>query len=280
MTQFYDLPNEIIDQVTAYLDLIEYHSLRISSTQFNFPLEPHLHWDAYLESTKAIYRRRFLPMAIPLLNDVYGPRVELVMAHKHYEIVCQSIRSKQFNPEIKRNILLMSLTQCVPQVLELLLMDPEVLINENYYLLKTIKKHLPTDCLQLLLTHTQLDPTADSNILVKTACKVGSEKHLELILKLPNVNPGADDNYSICYAAGMGYYGCIALLLSHPLVDPTARDHEPLMVAAANGHYQCLLLLLGDSRVDAGARNQSALKLALLNGHTRCLRLLEANLST
>ncbi len=106
----------------------------------------------------------------------------------------------------------------------------------------------------LLFGLYEMDPSANNNLAMFTACYMGYHQIVALLLADPRVDPAAnDDNIAIQIASMRGHDKVVILLLADPRVDPSALDNKAIRVACENGHREVVALLLADSRVDPSA---------------------------
>lgn len=90
---------------------------------------------------------------------------------------------------------------------------------------------------KLLITTFSINPSADNNRALKTACKEGNYEFVELLLTFPEVDPSDEENYSIRIAASGGHLDLNKLLM-------------PLRIGNLKTEYQKIVnLLIRDPRV-------------------------------
>ncbi|PRP76167.1 putative ankyrin repeat protein [Planoprotostelium fungivorum] len=131
-----------------------------------------------------------------------------------------------------------------------------------------------TSTVQLLLSDSRMDPSAQNNEAIIKAAHGGHSETVRLLLSDSRVDPSAQDNEAIKLAARYGHTEAVRLLMSDSRVDPSAQNNSAVTQAAPRGHTETVRLLLSDSRVDPSAQNDIAMINAVCGGHTEIVGLL------
>ena len=101
-----------------------------------------------------------------------------------------------------------------------------------------------------LLNDPRVDPSADDNYAIQSACARGYKDIVMLLLQDTRVNPSAGNNYAIQLASMYGHKEIVELLLQDDRVDPSANDNNAIQLASWKGHKEIVEILLKDKRVD------------------------------
>ncbi|KAJ3252007.1 hypothetical protein HK103_001882 [Boothiomyces macroporosus] len=118
-----------------------------------------------------------------------------------------------------------------------------------------------------------VDPSFDSDLALRIACKKGYFDITKLLVSDSRVNIHSQANYALCWAARKGHLAIVKLLVEKG-ADPSDNDNFSLKHSCRNGHYEIVKLLLQDSRVDKHADNDYAIAWAQEKGFEQIVQLL------
>ncbi|KAJ3270361.1 hypothetical protein HDV01_007886 [Terramyces sp. JEL0728] len=118
-----------------------------------------------------------------------------------------------------------------------------------------------------------VDPTFDSGLSLRIACKKGYLDIVKLLVKDQRVDIHSQSNYSLCWAARKGHFEIVKLLVENG-ADPSDNDNFAIKHSCRNGHYEIVKLLLQDSRVDKHAENDYCTAWAHEKGFEEIIQLL------
>ena len=164
-------------------------------------------------------------------------------------------------------------------VIRVLLQDPRVLLDEQYFVMQSAIVHNHAAALAALLADPRVDPSEWAVKLLAEASAFdgdgdGGTSMLSQLLAHPRVNPAARDNELVRSLARRydATERSAALVLADPRVDPSAQHNAAVKDAAAHGKKALLELLLKDPRVDPSAGDNAALRRAVSGGHAGVVR--------
>jgi hypothetical protein len=90
----------------------------------------------------------------------------------------------------------------------------------------------------------------DLNYALVAAAGWGFTDAVKLLLSYSQVDPSARDNWALLWASQNGHLEIVKLLLADDRVDPSAQNSRALVYASQEGHLEIVKLLLLDDRVD------------------------------
>jgi len=106
------------------------------------------------------------------------------------------------------------------------------------------------ELVQLFLTLTDIDPSADTNYAIYWASKNGHANVVKVLLADSRVNQSVGNNYTIRRASAEGFIDVVKVLLGDHRVDPSAEHNFAIRYASELGHTDVVKLLLEDTRLD------------------------------
>jgi len=135
------------------------------------------------------------------------------------------------------------------------------------------------ELVQLFLTLTDIDPSAEDNYAIQWASKNGHTEVVKVLLADARVDPSAKDNFAICAASANGHTDVVKVLLAdqHPSAEVNDAILEAIRWASATGHTDVVKVLLADPHVDPSANNNFAIRNASANGHADLVKMLLAD---
>ncbi|KAI8900063.1 ankyrin repeat-containing domain protein [Globomyces pollinis-pini] len=304
----WNLPQELIMEIVSYLDVVEYHSLRLSCRLVYLNNLPVLRRDAFeisldFLSSISTLRRMDLTAFISLKPSHVSKDLLIYMIEKSYElepirILGRNKFSKRFKQEmflkaldpISTNLVLAMLededidptdddnfaiiTACTSGTIEVV---QKLLKNEDVELEGCIGpagENGHAEVIKLLLQDDRIDPTEDDSQALRLASENGHLEVVELLLEDGRADPSDDDNYAICFASLNGHYEIVKLLMKDDRTDPSGDNNYAIRSAASGGHSEIVQLLLTDERVDPITEDNQMLRLALKDEFHEIVRLL------
>jgi len=140
---------------------------------------------------------------------------------------------------------------------------------------KTVLEHV--ELVQLFLTLTDIDPSAEENYAICWASQNGHTDVVKVLLANERVDPTANNNCAICWASQNGHTEVVKVLLADPHVNPSADDNYAIQWASRFGHVDVVKVLLADPRVNPSADYNFATRVASFYGHTEIVKMLRVN---
>jgi len=140
--------------------------------------------------------------------------------------------------------------------------------------LKTAVSKRQYQIVSLLLLDKRVDPSMDNNNVFKLACEAGDVLLVRVLMTDSRVDPADDDNVAFKTACASGHNEVIKLLLTDDRIDPAAGSNHGIKFAAENGHDLLVQTLLKDPRVDPADDDNAAIKWAATAGHIKVVSLL------
>ncbi|KAJ3081975.1 hypothetical protein HDU99_004018 [Rhizoclosmatium hyalinum] len=133
------------------------------------------------------------------------------------------------------------------------------------------------EIVSLFLKNKSLDPSANSNEALKTACRLGNPNVTRCLLNDPRVDPTTVPDIILSTLQFGINRRCIPVLLKDPRIDPGFMNNAALAVAAFHDYFPAATLLLADPRVDPMDNKGRALINSVLLGRLNVFRLLYAS---
>ncbi|KAJ3231816.1 hypothetical protein HDU81_003508 [Chytriomyces hyalinus] len=131
-------------------------------------------------------------------------------------------------------------------------------------------------CMNLLMTHLSLDPSASNNTALIWAAKSGHVESVRVLLNDARVHPGHACNSALVSAARAGALPVVDMLLRDSRVHSSAQENGALVGASMHGHVAVVARLLRESPVADESSQAAALTYATLAGHADVVELLLA----
>ncbi|KAI8894860.1 hypothetical protein BC833DRAFT_651745 [Globomyces pollinis-pini] len=260
MTCLSQLPVELFEIITKYLNIMEFHSLVRSAKYISLGFDENGHllpqyctMESYQESIslpfiqslfkKQSKRSDLSTLMKPDLQYLQSPYLLDLFNHHQYHIIQQYLKlnSDKVRKEEKQQLFWKSTRLGIMEIFDLLVHDKEVDVN---------------------LT----DSNDWDNAAIQMACANGRLECVQVLLKFPNVDPGANNDWAFEAAAGNGHTEVLKLLLKDSRVNPLAEEHQALYVATENGYIDCVKLLLSDPRIDPSFDYNKGLRYGIREG--------------
>jgi hypothetical protein len=116
---------------------------------------------------------------------------------------------------------------------------------------------------KLLLSHAEVNPSADANKALKLALKYYSFGVADLILMHPKFEPGIGQDHIFDWAIHADLHDVVTYLLAHPAIDPAHDNNTAICVAFDEGNLRMVQLVLADSRINPAMDDNMLLREAL-----------------
>lgn len=88
------------------------------------------------------------------------------------------------------------------------------------------------------------------HLYLRDAVHNNKPEEVKIFLTLDFLDPSTNSDYLLKTAAYYNYHEIVKLLLKHPKVNPLVKDCEPLRWAISLKHFDVLRAILRDGRVD------------------------------
>jgi hypothetical protein len=237
------LPIEIMEMISLYLPVRDYHRLRVSSRLCPLPCRQLISFSIYKQemSYKKGDYSEYLKLPTDRINDSYFGF---------------AVRTEQWG--------------LVREWLEFHTKFSDKIILDTFSL--GLYNIVPMDIVHRLYDTKRIPSDANDNMPIQVFSSLGSHERVAFLLQDERVDPSAKANTSIIYACGHGHVQVVRLLLLH--VDPGVMNNQALQSACERGHLDVVRTLLEDGRVDATEVNHWALRLAVTYNHPDIVRLL------
>jgi hypothetical protein len=106
-----------------------------------------------------------------------------------------------------------------------------------------------SEILELLLTHSTIDPSKNNNQLLSIAINNNDYKCVKLLFNDKRINPAKDDCKLVTLAAQLGHINILKLLLSDPRTYAYEFKSAAIRTAYDKKHYKVVKLLWNDINV-------------------------------
>jgi hypothetical protein len=279
------LPLEIWEQITIYVDLIGYHSMRMSHRSLQIPFIQSLPYGVYWKEYLRLKKLNIDPTkSISLHMDSINDRSFIGILR-----ICDwvgGMRCLQLQQKLS--------TKSIQTAFDILYYHAHECRQLGYaeFSRKLYRLGRVADDYQTQDLHSMCD-----NLFIKLYSHTGDVEIVEKLVRNPIVDPASDNNLAFYAACIHGHLPVVKLLLPfaelisiesacqygqtrivefliHSGVDPTFPYNYPFIRACERGNVAIALLLLSHPKVDPFVLNHEALYRACLEGQKNAVELL------